>query len=103
MYDNAPIHPAGITEAFLAQNRIVTMSWPANSPDLNPIEHLWHHMKVKFHTEFFSARQIVPSHSQEALAVLELVWNTQLGDLPQRLVASMPGRVAAARCGHTHY
>ena len=110
MHDNALIHRARVTEAFLAQNHITTMDWPANSPDLNPIEHLWHHMKMKFHAEFFNARHTIPSRSHDALEIymngLMWVWKTQLGDLPQRLVASMPGRVAAvisARGGHTHY
>jgi len=27
--------------AFLAQNNIPVLPWPALSPDLSPIEHLW--------------------------------------------------------------
>jgi hypothetical protein len=86
------------------------MNGPANSPDLNPIEHLWHALKVKFYREFFEARNLSASRAEAAfttyMAGLVWVWNTQLGDLPQRLVASMPDRVAEvikAKGGHTHY
>jgi transposase len=110
MQDNAPIHTSAATRAFLTSHHITTMSWPAQSPDLNPIEHLWHALKVKFHERFFQARTLPPSRAAEALtryiAGLVWAWNTQLGDLPQKLVASMPGRVQAvisARGGHTHY
>lgn len=67
-------------------------------------------MKMEFHEEFINARNIIPSRSEEALQAymkgLKRVWKEKLRDLPQRLVASMPRRVAAviaANGGHTGY
>ena len=45
LHDNAPIHKAGIVTQFLADNRINTLPWPPNSPDLNCIENIWAAMK----------------------------------------------------------
>uniref|UniRef100_A0AAR2K6C9 Transposase Tc1-like domain-containing protein n=1 Tax=Pygocentrus nattereri TaxID=42514 RepID=A0AAR2K6C9_PYGNA len=36
--DNASCHRAKTVKAFLGERHIQSMSWPANSPDLNPIE-----------------------------------------------------------------
>ena len=39
-YDNNRSHRGRIVNDFVQQNNIVWMDWPANSPDLNPKEHI---------------------------------------------------------------
>ena len=45
--DNAKPHSAHVTTAWLHGKRVRALVWPACSPDLSPIENVWHIMKHK--------------------------------------------------------
>ena len=47
--DNARAHSAVLTQNFLQANEIHVLDWPALSPDLAPIEHLWDELGRHIH------------------------------------------------------
>ena len=44
--DNAPPHTARDTASFSDQQHVEVVDWPAQSPDMNPIEHIRDQMSV---------------------------------------------------------
>lgn len=99
--DNARPHIARVAMDFLEDNAINVMEWPACSPDLNPIEHLWDMLSRRVR-----ARQPPPENVRALTDALVQEW----GNIPQedirRLIRSMPRRCRECiqcRGGHTHY
>jgi transposase len=44
MDDNARPHRGRIVKYYLRHEAIETLPWPAMSPDMNPIEHVWDYL-----------------------------------------------------------
>ncbi|KAJ8880495.1 hypothetical protein PR048_016965 [Dryococelus australis] len=82
--DNARCHVSRATMQWYADNN------PAQIPDLNPIEHLWDKLDRRM-----MARQVRPKSIAQHLKWLQEEWRRIPVDVLQRLVESMPDRVAA--------
>lgn len=101
MHDNARAHVAEFTINFLEDRGIAVMNWPAISPDLNPIEHLWDMLERRIRK-----RLRVPQNLQGLADALVEEWRNIPQQDIRKLVRSMPHRcqsVIDAHGGHTRY
>lgn len=97
--DGAPCHTAKSTKAWFERKNINLSTWPAQSPDLNPIEQLWEEMKKRL--EHNPCKNL-----EELKESIFRCWENLESDVTKNLVCSMPRRcsaVIAARGGHTKY
>ncbi|CAB5396087.1 unnamed protein product [Rhizophagus irregularis] len=84
-----------------SSNKIVVIDWPANSPDLNPIENIWKQLKDNIQSCKVFLRTV-----DELKVALSEEWENLDCSIFEEVVASMPQRINAvleARGGSTHY
>ena len=99
--DNDSKHTCKKVKEWLQKQDFHYMVWPAQSPDLNPIEHLWGYLKRR-----------LPDHDSSPKGIHELWERVQVDweGIPveecQKLIESMPRMIEAvikAKGGYTKY
>jgi hypothetical protein len=99
--DNDPKHTSRLAKQWFANEHIEVLPWPSQSPDLNPIENLWHHLKLKLAKYEARAKSV-----HELWQRCDQEWNSFTREQCRKHIDSMPARVAAvirAKGGQTCY
>lgn len=86
--DNDPKHTSGVAKLWLIHNCPKLIDTPAQSPDLNVIEHLWEELARRVYKQKFN------SLNQLKEALIE-AWNSIEPEVCQNLVKSIPNRLQA--------
>ena len=97
--DNVANHKSARTTAWFRENCIELVDWPAQSPDLNPIEHLWGLLKTR-------VRRHAINNKEDLKRCLRLEWNSITLEECQNLVNFLPKRISVvikSKGGPTKY
>ncbi len=86
--DLAPAHTAKGTKSWFNDHGVTVLDWPANSPDLNPIENLWGIVKRKM-------RDTRPNNADKLKATVKETWAFIPPQQCHKLITSMPRRIEA--------
>ena len=100
-HDNAPVHKVKSKQKQFFGIDVEEFDWPAHSPDLNPIEHLWDELECRLR-----ARPIHPTSVPDLTNALVAEWKQVPAATFQHLQESLPRRVVsliAAKGGPTPY
>ena len=95
-YDNDPKQTSKFVNDYLKENNIELLPQPSQSPDLNPIEHLWSYVKCEY--------EKTPVTSKKELRKrISNVWSSIPTEMTERLLKSMKNRLIEAKGGSTSY
>ena len=99
--DNDSKHTCHKARNWFQDHGFNVMLWPAHSPDLNPIEHLWYHLKKRL-----ADYEEEPKGMLELWERVQVEWDKIEPEVCQNLIESRPRCMEAvikAKGGYTTY
>ena len=101
MEDGAPVHTCRVAQDFRDSHSMEIFAHPAQSPDMNPIEHLWYLLKSRI-----NRRKNIPKNLDELKEAILEEWEEIDIETINLLIDSMPNHIQAllkAKGGSTKY
>ena len=88
-HDNDPKHTSKIVKEYLQKQSYTVLQWPAQSPDLNPIENMWSLLKRRLNDY-----ETAPKGMNELYERVTKVWyDLMKPEECQKVIESMPQRI----------
>jgi hypothetical protein len=98
--DNAKVHTSASSATWLMNSAVEVLDgWPAHSPDLNPIEHMWALLKRKMkqiYPDIWLLKKNQLDIAEFTRYLKECWWSIDQAQV-DRLIDSMPKRLAAVK------
>jgi len=99
--DNDPKHTSRLAQDWFKRKKLDVLDWPASSPDMNIIEHVWEYLDRRVRT-----RSPLPRNQNDMWTALQEEWAQIEMEYIEKLFQSMPERVATlvkAKGAYTRY
>ena len=84
--DNDPKHTSQKAETWRYDHQVTRMSWPSQSPDLNPMENVWAVLKANISNH-------KPTSSKDLISVIQKEWKALDNIFAKNLILSMKNRI----------